>query len=138
MMNRRVNRGDVIIRPIAPSDASVWEALRRDLWPDGAEDHAAEIALYFAGSLQEPVAVLVAESPPGAIVGFAELSIRDDLPGLEGKRVGYMEGLYLRPEVRHRGIALKLLQASRTWARQHKCTAFASDRADRIIIDKRY
>ena len=94
--------------------------------------------MFFAGSLEEPVAVLVAECPPGTIVGFAELSIRDDLPGLQGKRVGYVEGLYLRPEARHRGVAEKLLQASRTWARQQKCTAFASDRADRIIIDKGY
>ena len=137
-MTRRVNRGDVIIRPIARSDASVWEALRRDLWPECAGDHPTEIAMFFAGRLTEPVAVLVAECPPGMIAGFAELSIRDDLPGQEGQRVGYVEGLYLRPEVRHRGIALRLLQASRTWARQHKCTAFASDRADRIIIDRRY
>lgn len=130
--------GDLIIRNIAPSDASVWEAMRRNLWPDGAEEHATEIAMFFAGSLKEPLAVLVAQYPAGAIVGFVELSIRGDLPGQEGKRVGYVEGLYIRPEVRHRGIARRLLQASHNWARQQKCAAFASDRADRIIIDRSY
>lgn len=71
-----------------PAYAPVWEALRRDLWPDGAEDHAPEIALFFAGTFEEPSAVLVAESSSGAILGFAELAIRADVAGLEGKRVG--------------------------------------------------
>jgi aminoglycoside 6'-N-acetyltransferase I len=112
--------------------------MRRDLWPDGAGDHATEIAMFFAGSLKEPLAVLVVANPTGTIVGVAELSIRADLPGMEGKRVGYLEGLYIRPEVRHRGIVRRLLHASRNWARQQGCTAFASDRAGRIIIDRSY
>jgi|SRR5579864_2253056 len=44
----------VIIRPIRPEEASRWEALRRALWPDGADDHAQEIAAFFAGSAAEP------------------------------------------------------------------------------------
>lgn len=137
-MTPRDIHGTLVIRHIAPSDASVWEAMRRNLWPDGAEDHPSEIAMFFAGSLEEPLAVLVAESPAGVIAGFAELSIRTDVPALKGKRVGYVEGVYIRPEVRHRGIARRLLRASRNWARQQGCTAFASDRADRIIIDRSY
>jgi len=112
--------------------------MRRELWPDGAEDHAPEIASFFAGRLEEPVAVLVAEGAAGALVGFAELSIREDVPGLEGKRAGYVEGLYVRPEVRRRGIARILLQASRKWARAQDCAAFASDRAGRIVEDKSF
>ena len=111
----------------------IWEALRRDLWPEGADDHATEIAAFFAGSLDEPVAVLVAESVKGKIVGFAELSIRSDVAGLEGKRAGYVP-----PEFRHQGIANKLLQASRNWARDHRCVAFASDRAGRVVINKNF
>jgi len=126
------------VRKVAPADASVWESLRRDLWPDGAEDHAAEIAMFFAGTLEEPIAVQVAESSAGAIVGFVELSIRTDVAALEGTRVGYVEGLYLTPEVRGLGIARKLLQVSRSWARQQKCTAFASDRAGRVVIDRSF
>ena len=127
---------NIIVRGIEPADAPVWEALRRDLWPDGAEDHAPEIAMFFAGTLEEPSAVLVAESSNGAIVGFAELAIRGDVAGLEGKRVGYVEGLYVILEARQQGLARKLLQASRNWARQQKCTAFASDRAGRVVVDR--
>jgi len=36
----------------------------------------------------------------GAIVGFAELAVRADVAGLEGKRVGYVEGLYVILEAR--------------------------------------
>jgi aminoglycoside 6'-N-acetyltransferase I len=126
------------IRSVVREDALAWESLRRDLWPDGAEGHAAEIASFFAGTLEEPDAVLVAESPAGAIVGVAELSLRLDLRGFEGQRVGYVEGLYVCPELRQRGVARRLLQASRDWARQQGCTTFASDRAERIIVDRSF
>lgn len=50
----------------------------------------------------EPEAVLVAEDDVGLIVGFAEFSIRTDIPSLEGRRTGYVEGLYVMPEFRSR------------------------------------
>ena len=130
--------GAIVIREARPSDAASWERLRRQLWPDGANDHAPEIAMFFAGhSFRDLAAVLMAERN-GAIAGFAELSVRDDVPGLLGKRTGYVEGLYVVPELRQRAIAVKLLQASRRWAHEQKCEAFASDRAERIVIDKSF
>lgn len=125
------------IRPIEPSDAATWERLRRDLWPEDPESHAVEIASFFADSLAEPQAVLVAQEGPN-LIAFAELSIREDFPGLAGKRVGYVEGLYVAPAFRGRGIARTLLSASRSWARENHCDAFASDRAERIIVDPRF
>jgi aminoglycoside 6'-N-acetyltransferase I len=125
----------VKIRHARPEDAEVWERMRTDMWPDGSEDHAREIAAFFAGSLTEPDAVLVVEAVDNRLVAVAELSIRTDLPLVPGQRVGYVEGLYIVPEARGHGIARSLLRASRDWARQQGCTGFASDRADRIIID---
>jgi aminoglycoside 6'-N-acetyltransferase I len=128
----------VRIRDVTPQDARVWEALRRELWPDGADDHAKEIAMFFAGTIVEPDAVLFGESDTGEVVGFAELSIRPDVAGVEGQRTGYVEGLYVLPGARQQGVARKLLQASRQWARQQKCAAFASDRAGRVVVDRSY
>lgn len=71
-------------------------------------------------------------------VGLVELSIRLDVVGLEGKRTGYVEGLYVDPGLRGQGVARMLLSESRRWARNQGCTAFASDRADRVIIDARF
>ncbi|HXM95973.1 MAG TPA: GNAT family N-acetyltransferase [Candidatus Dormibacteraeota bacterium] len=128
----------VHVRNVVPEDASLWESMRRELWPEGAADHALEIRSFFAGTLREPEAVIVAETSDGDFVAFVELSIRLDLPRLAGHRVGYVEGLYVRPEIRRQGIARRLLQASRSWARQQKCTAMASDRAGRIILDRSF
>ncbi len=125
------------IRPIAPSDAATWERLRRDLWPEDPESHAVEIASFFADTFPEPQAVLVAQDGPN-LIAFAELSIRDDIPDLARKRVGYVEGLYVTPAFRGRGIARTLLLASKSWARENHCDAFASDRAERIIVDPRF
>jgi len=126
------------VREAVPEDASLWEAMRRELWPDGAEDHAPEIAMFFAGTLKEPVAVLMAENAAGMVVGFAELSIRDDVAAVEGKRTGYVEGLWVRPEDRGGGVARTLMRASREWALQQTCAAFGSDRAGRVAIDKSF
>jgi len=135
----KLNCLDAVIRAATPADATVWESMRRKLWPDGAADHGPEIDAFFAGHLfKDLCAVLVAESRSGDILGFAELSIRNDLPELEGKKIGYVEGLFVSPELRHNGIARKLLRASQDWARQQGCLAFASDRADRIVIDRSF
>jgi aminoglycoside 6'-N-acetyltransferase I len=128
----------ILIRPVARKDAASWEALRCAHWPDGAADHGPEIASFFAGTLEEPLAVLVAEISSGEIVGFMELSIRTDLPGAEGRRTGYVEGLYIRPGFRGSGLVRRFLRAARNWAREKECAAFASDRAGRIIVDRSF
>ncbi|GAA3768369.1 GNAT family N-acetyltransferase [Terriglobus aquaticus] len=127
----------VSIRPITPEDWLVWERMRYALWPGEDEEHGEVIHGFFAGQTVDPEHVLVAETQE-AIVGFAELSIRRDLPELPGKRVGYVEGLYVCEPMRHSGIARALLRESRMWAREQGCESFASDRVDRVILDTRY
>lgn len=129
---------DVVVRPITPSLAARWLAMRCQLWPDGIEKHSGEIAAFFGGSAIEPVAVLAAHDANGDMIGFAELSIRSDIPGLEQKRTGYVEGLYVTPGRRNQGVARTLLQSARNWAREQDCQAFASDRADRIVVDSTF
>jgi aminoglycoside 6'-N-acetyltransferase I len=122
------------IRPIQPQDAALWATLRHDLWPDASvEHHAEEITAFFAGTLEEPLAVLVYESKQDGIIAFAELSIRSQAPGTDSNRVAFVEGLYVRPKWRNRGIARHLLRASEVWARHSNCDAFASDRGDRLF-----
>jgi aminoglycoside 6'-N-acetyltransferase I len=126
----------MIIREVRQTDVAAWEKMRCDMWPDGVEDHAKEIAAFFEGGLEEPCAVLVTEDESGTLIAVAELSIRYDVAGLAGEKTGYVEGLYVRHEWRGSGIARTLLRASKEWALSERCEAFASDRAGRVIIER--
>lgn len=129
---------DTYVCPMTPEFALDWEAMRCDLWPEGCADHAPEISAFFNQSITEPIAVLIARILPDCVVGFAELSLRYDIAGLAGKKTGYVEGLYVDPAVRNQGVARRLVSACRQWARDSGCMAFASDRSERLIIDRRF
>lgn len=129
---------DIAISQVEPSEAIEWERLRCALWPDGAHEHAGEIAAFFNGTAAEPQAVLVARDRDGAMVGIAELSVRYDVSGLARWRTGYVEGLYIVPQARGQGLTRKFLTACRKWALDQGCTACASDRAERVIIDRKF
>jgi aminoglycoside 6'-N-acetyltransferase I len=124
----RFSAGDHHIRAAHPGDALGWARLRQGLWPsDPPGDLAAEVEAFFAGTLAEPEAVLVAESSEGALVGFAELSLRPYAEDCTTTPVGYLEGWYVVPEVRGRGVGRALVTAAEAWAREQGCSEFASD-----------
>ena len=121
-------RGDVIVRPVAPSDRSAWLSMRVALWPDedSPDGHAREIERFFDGGLSMPLAVLVAEIDDTP-VGFVELSIRNYAEDCVTGNVAYLEGWYVVPEHRRRGVGRALIAASEDWGRAQGCTEFASD-----------
>lgn len=120
----------VSVRPAGPSDAPSWLRLRRALWPDGPEaEHRDAIARFFSGEAREPMAVLLAEDGEGRAVGLAELSIRAYAEGCRTDRVAYLEGWYVVPEARRRGVGRALIGAAEDWGRAQGCTEFASDAA---------
>jgi len=116
------------IRPVAPADGDAWARMRGALWPDDAESgHRREITRFFAHELREPLEVLVAADAAGALVGFAELSIREHAVDCVTDRVAYLEGWYVHPDSRRRGVGRALIQAAEAWARAQGCAEFASD-----------
>ncbi len=118
----------VTIRPAKPSDTPGWLELRHALWPGRSEaEHRAEIERFFSGKLAEPLAVLLAEEEPGQPVGFAELSIRAYAEGCHSDRVAYLEGWFVVPTVRGRGVGRALISAAEDWGRSQGCSEFASD-----------
>ena len=121
-------RTAVTVRPVGENDAPVWLRLRSALWPDdGTAGHSRAIAAFFGGQRREPAEAMVAVSGSGGVLGFVELSIRTIVDGCDTDRVGYLEGWYVVPEWRRRGVGAALVAAAEDWARGQGCTEFASD-----------
>jgi aminoglycoside 6'-N-acetyltransferase I len=79
------------------------------------------------GEKSEPLAILIAETDRGRPVGFAEVSIRANAEDCRTDRVGFLEGWWVAPGERRRGVGRKLVEAAEGWARRRRCLEFASD-----------
>jgi len=116
------------VRPATRGDKVAWLEMREALWPEvDLASHAAEIDRFFAGELREPLAVLITVDDRSVPLGFAELSIRNYAEDCVTDRVGYLEGWYVVPEARRRGIGRALIAAAEEWARRQGCIEFGSD-----------
>ncbi len=115
------------VRPVTPADAGAWVRMRLALWPEEAASVEPEVPQFFAGELKEPLAVLMAFDAAGAPLGMAELSIRNYAEDCVTDRVAYLEGWYVEPHARRRGVGRALVEAAEAWGRQQRCTEFASD-----------
>ena len=111
-----------------PNDREAWLQMRCDLWPEGSvTEHGAEIDAFFAGTLKMPLAALIAVDGSGDAVGFAELSIRAYAENCVTDRVAYLEGWYVVPHARRRGVGRALVLAAEQWAVTQGCSEFGSD-----------
>lgn len=65
------------------------------------------------------------EAEPAA---FAQCQLRYDyVEGTDHSPVGYLEGVYVRPGFRGKGLARELVTLCEKWARERGCGEFASD-----------
>lgn len=100
-------------------------ALAAELWPEHTQ---AELKREFADLIgKEDAAVWIAfekEAP----AGFCQCQLRRDyVEGTRSAPVGYLEGIYVRPAYRRRGIAGALVKEGQKWAKEQGCAEFASD-----------
>jgi len=102
-----------------------WAALRVRLWPDlDLADSRAEIE---AQDGNTDGAAFIALSEDGTPAGFVELSLRGYAEGCEGAPVPYVEGWYVEPALRGRGIGRMLVATAEAWARERGFRELASD-----------
>jgi aminoglycoside 6'-N-acetyltransferase I len=108
-------------------DQPGWLEFRMALWPDaGADDHRG----YMAISLAQPERFLQLMMYDGnrQPIGFIEGSIRGDyVNGTETSPVGFVEGVYVAPAWRRKGVARALYEAIGDWAQARGCRELASD-----------
>ena len=114
------------VRPLQEKDLNEWLRLRKCLWDaTGEADHKSEMV----DIIDHPDSqfVLVAEREAGALIGFLEVSIRPFVEDCETDHVGYLEGWYVEPAVRGRGVGRELVRIAEQWAREKGCEEMASD-----------
>ncbi len=103
-----------------------WVAMRHALWPDYSET---ELRGGAGAMLVEPakfdVRIAVIDGKP---VGFSEVALRADyVNGCETSPVAFLEGIYVAPEHRLKGVARALVAEAEAWAKKTGCKEFASD-----------
>jgi aminoglycoside 6'-N-acetyltransferase I len=101
--------------------------MRGALWPSPSREHAGEIARYFLGNVREPLEVLIAVDEQGTAIGLIELSIRAHAEGCDTDRVAFVEGWYVDPNARGKGVGAALICAAEAWARSRGCTELGSN-----------
>lgn len=95
------------------------------LWPENNEDELKEEYRDMLNSCRHRIVLAQAD---GTYVAFIHVSLRYDyVEGADSSPVGYVEGIYVRPEYRRRGIARKLIEHGEQWALSMGCSQFASD-----------
>jgi aminoglycoside 6'-N-acetyltransferase I len=99
--------------------------MRRSLWPRCSE---AKHDLEMGQVLKSGGVVFVAEDERAKLIGFAEVSLRQDhVDGASICPVPYLEAWYVEAEFRRQGTGRALMEAVEKWATSRGYTELASD-----------
>lgn len=106
------------------ADDAAWLRLRAELWPHVTNsEHIADLELWLQAGHFACLAY-VDQTP----VGLAEASCRTDyVNGTSTSPIAFLEGLYVVPVYRRRGVASSLVAEVRRWAQSRGFTELASD-----------
>lgn len=114
-----------MIRKAGGEDLEILAQLAVALW----NQHSAQALKYeFAAVMAAAQGVFFLKQEHEKPVGFAQCQLRHDyVEGANSRPVGYLEGIFVQPEYRHRGYGRQLLGACERWAESMGCREFASD-----------
>jgi len=115
-----------ITRTSDPEDAG-WLTLRSEFIPEASIDEQRRFLREFMRG-QAAFLAFVATDPQGGLLGFAEVAVRTDfVNGCHHRPALFLEGIFVRPEHRGRGVARALCDEAGRWGVQQGCREFASD-----------
>jgi len=122
------------IRRATIADKQVLGRLRAALWPESsALEHELEAVPILEGSPPStlPLVIFVADDTTSAaqiVVGFIEVGLRSHADGCDPKQpVGFIEGWFVEPSHRGRGVGRALMRAAEAWALERGCIELGSD-----------
>ncbi|WP_049045557.1 aminoglycoside 6'-N-acetyltransferase [Aeromonas hydrophila] len=112
-----MTNADWRIVPLDETRLAQWATLRQQLWPHHEmAAHLQEGAELLAAAHLNAFLVLDAQSQ---VVAFADAALRHDyVNGCESSPVVYLEGVYVQPASRRRGLAQALIARVAQWGRE--------------------
>ena len=115
---------DISLRRITSEDRDEWLKMRRGIWPEAPDSYLSFDMDDILASEDDAVIFATMGDAP---IGMIEAKIREYGEGCETSPVGYIEGWFVYPDMRGKGVAGALTQAAEDWARSKGCTEMASD-----------
>lgn len=107
------------------TDAGIVAELAAKVWTSATVDILVEEFKEFLVSEDSATYLYIINN---TAVGFAQCQLRRDyVEGTETSPVGYLEGVYVKPDYRGCGYGKALVKACEEWARSKGCSEFASD-----------
>ena len=111
-----------MIVPVTNENEIKWAELCVDLWPHCTIDEM--LAERNANKSEDEFLY----SLNNEFIAFLNISLRHEyVEGTDSSPVGYVEGIYVKPEHQGKGIAKELIEFAKKWARENDCKELASD-----------
>jgi len=115
----------MLIEEISESNLRELTQLMLELWPECVYDEEYQNCRRIMTKSDETCYLIKSDKQYAA---FIQLSLRHDyVEGTETSPVGYIEGIYVKPEFRKSGLAGQLVQQGEKWVREKGCRQYASD-----------
>jgi len=120
----------MFIRQIAESDFPAWFAMRKALWPYHTDQELTDDQMTLFSDPDQAFFLAWEESAddqPAQVIGMIEMAIRPHAPGSENAPVPYVEGWYVAPSHRGKGLGRALIETGAAWGRDKGYSRVASD-----------
>ncbi|MFJ2987944.1 aminoglycoside 6'-N-acetyltransferase [Collimonas sp. NPDC087041] len=124
------------IKKLSKSNLYLWTGLRKQLWPAPSETANESDGEEIIRSAHLVSFIALDDDDKG--LGFADASIRNDyVNGCSDSPVAFLEGIFVTPSCRGRGVAKQLIDAVQSWGLEKGCKELASDTAlDNVTSQK--
>lgn len=114
---------EILIEKVKSQDLEDWIILRCKLWPGPRQRHFSEVKEFLG---KRGFVAYMAWDGRQAI-GFSEAMVRAFANGCRESPVAFLEGLWVDPKFRRKGVGRKLVNAVETWARKKGFRELGSD-----------